>query len=94
MSVVHLFARKRPGSADALEFLADSDAAIVRGLIWLLERVFSGQSAKEILSFDIEALLGRLGLDRQLSMGRRNGLAGMIQRIRAEAAKLVNDHGT
>jgi cysteine desulfurase / selenocysteine lyase len=94
MSVVHLFARKRPGSADALEFLADSDAAIVRGLIWLLERVFSGQSAKEILAFDIEALLGRLGLDRQLSMGRRNGLAGMIQRIRAEAAKLVNDHGT
>jgi cysteine desulfurase/selenocysteine lyase len=94
MSVVHLFARKRPGSADALEFLADSDAAIVRGLIWLLERVFSGQSAKEIVWFNVESLLSSLGLDRQLSMGRRNGLAGMIQRIRSEAEKLVDGHGT
>jgi cysteine desulfurase / selenocysteine lyase len=94
MSVVHLFARKRPGPGDSLEFLADSDAAIVRGLIWILERVFSGQSAQNILSFDVESLLRRLGLDKQLSMGRRNGLAGMIQRIRAEAGKVASPHGS
>ncbi|MDP9173379.1 MAG: SufS family cysteine desulfurase [Planctomycetota bacterium] len=93
MSTVHLAAQRRPGTADTLEFLADSDAAIVRGLIALLERVFSGQSASAILGFDIEGFLKRLGLDQHLSMGRRNGLAGMIQRIRAEAASLAKLQG-
>jgi cysteine desulfurase/selenocysteine lyase len=88
MSTVHLISRKRPGTLDNLDFLADSDAHIVRGLIWLLQRVFSGQSAKSILAFNIEGLLKQLGLDQHLSMGRRNGLAGMIQRIRADAIKL------
>jgi cysteine desulfurase/selenocysteine lyase len=88
MSVVHLFGGKRPGAQDTLDFLADSDAAIVRGLIALLERVFAGQKASEILAFDVAAFLKRLGLDQHLSMGRRNGLDGMIQRIRALAAGL------
>jgi cysteine desulfurase/selenocysteine lyase len=88
MSTVHLHARKRPGT-DTIDFVADSDAAIVRGLIWLLERIYSGQSAREILAFDIEAFLKRLGLDQHLSMGRRNGLAGLINRIRSEATKAL-----
>jgi cysteine desulfurase/selenocysteine lyase len=88
MSTVHLSARRKPNSSDALEFLADSDAAIVRGLVALLERLFSGQSAQSILAFNVESFLKRLGLDEHLSMGRRNGLAGMIQRIRTEAAAL------
>jgi cysteine desulfurase/selenocysteine lyase len=90
MSTVHLFGRKRPQSPDSLDFLADSDAAIVRGLIALLERIYAGQRAKDILAFDAEAFLKRLGLDQHLSMGRRNGLAGMIQRIRALATELSN----
>ncbi|HXE52475.1 MAG TPA: SufS family cysteine desulfurase [Tepidisphaeraceae bacterium] len=85
-STVHLFARRRPGTDDELDFLADSDADIVRGLIAVLEMVFAGQSAREVLAFDIEAFLKRLGLDQYLSMGRRNGLASMIQRIRAFAS--------
>ncbi len=88
MSTVHLVTRKRPGTADTMEFLADSDAAIVRGLISILQRVYSGQTAKAILAFDIESFLKRLGLDQQLSMGRRNGLSSMIERIRAEATNL------
>jgi len=90
MSTVHLIARRRPGTQDALDFLADSDAAIVRGLIALLQRVYAGQSARAILAFDIEQLLKRLGLDQHLSMGRRNGLASMIARLRAHAAALTS----
>jgi sulfur transfer protein SufE len=75
-----------------MEFLADSDAAIVRGLIWTLQRVYSGQTAPAILAFDIEGFLKRLGLNQQLSMGRRNGLSSMIQRIRAEAANLIGQN--
>jgi len=90
-STVHIFARHRPGSTESLDFLADSDAAIVRGLVALLQRVYAGQAAKQILEFDIEGFLTRLGLSQHLSMGRRNGLAGMIQRIRAAAGELANN---
>ena len=88
-STVHLFARRRPGSEDAIDFIADSDADVVRGLIGILERVFAGQSARKILAFDVEGFFKRLGLDQHLSMGRRNGLASMIQRIQAYAQALA-----
>ncbi len=93
MSTVHLVTRKRPGTTGTMEFLADSDAAIVRGLISILQRVYSGQTAVAILAFDIEGLLKRLGLDQQLSMGRRNGLSSMIERIRTEATSLNAQKG-
>jgi cysteine desulfurase/selenocysteine lyase len=87
-STVYLAARKKPGTADVLEFLADSDADIVRGELALLERVYSGQRAGDILAFDVEGFFARLGLDRHLSMTRRNGLASMVQRVRGLAAAL------
>jgi len=90
MSTVHLFARRKPGTEDGVDFLADSDAEIVRGLIAILEKVFAGQSAQEVLAFDIEGFFKRLGLEDNLSMGRRNGLASMIQRIRAYASAICS----
>ncbi len=88
-SIVHLTARQKPGSKDVLEFLADSDAELVRGLIALLEHVYSGQRAKEILAFDIDGFFRKLGLDQHLSMNRRNGLAAMVQRLKQHAAALA-----
>jgi cysteine desulfurase/selenocysteine lyase len=93
-STVHLFPRKHPGAADRLDFLADSDADLVRGLIAVLQRLFSGQRANEILAFDIEGFFNRLGLDQNLTMGRRNGLASMIQKIRAYATNLAAEPAT
>jgi cysteine desulfurase / selenocysteine lyase len=89
-STVHVFARKKPGTVDVLEFVADSDADIVRGELALLQRVYSGQRAGLILDFDMPAFLRRLGLDSHLSMGRRNGLAEMTKRIRQHAAELTS----
>jgi cysteine desulfurase/selenocysteine lyase len=89
MSTVHLFGRKRPGTDDTLEFLADSDAHIVRGLIGVLQRLFSGQRAKEILAFDVEGFFTRIGLEQFITVQRRNGLAGMVQRIRALANEIL-----
>jgi cysteine desulfurase/selenocysteine lyase len=88
-SVVHLHGRPHPGNPTRLDFLADSDADLVRGLIALLQKVFAGQPAKEILAFDVEAFFRRLGLDQHLTTGRRNGLAGMVERIRAHAKKIA-----
>jgi cysteine desulfurase/selenocysteine lyase len=90
MSVVHLFGRKRPGTDDTLEFLADSDAHIVRGLIGALQRLFSGQRAGEILAFDVEGFFHRIGLEQFITVQRRNGLAGMVKRIRALASEIVS----
>jgi cysteine desulfurase/selenocysteine lyase len=89
MSVVHLFGRPRPGGEDRLDFVADSDAHIVRGLIAILQRLFAGQPAGEILAFDVDSYFNRIGLDQFISTQRRNGLAGMVKRIRALAEKIA-----
>lgn len=89
-SQVHLIARIRPDSPDILEFVADSDAGIVRGLIAILQRLYSGQRTSAILAFDAHAFFARLGLDEHLSMTRRNGLSAMVERIRRLAAEHVS----
>jgi cysteine desulfuration protein SufE len=69
----------------ALAFRGDSDAHIVRGLIAILLRLFSGRPAAEILAFDTRAAFERLGLTGALSSQRSNGLASMVARIRRDA---------
>jgi cysteine desulfurase/selenocysteine lyase len=88
-STVFLDLRKKAGTADVVEFLCDSDADIVRGLIAILEKLFSGQRAKEIAAFDLDGFFRRIGLDKNLTMGRRNGLAEMANRIRTFAAQVA-----
>jgi cysteine desulfurase/selenocysteine lyase len=88
-STVFLHARKKPGTTDVLEFLADSDADIVRGLLAVLQRVYSGQRAGDILAFDTPAFWRRLGLDQNLTTGRRNGLGAMVERLHRFAADLA-----
>jgi len=66
-------------------FLADSDAHIVRGLIAILLRLYSGRTPQEILSLDIKATIDRLGFAQHLSPNRANGLFSMVERIRGMA---------
>jgi cysteine desulfurase/selenocysteine lyase len=88
-STVHIYSRKKPGTDNVVEFLADSNADLVRGLIALLQRLYSGQRADEILAFDVEGFFASIGLDQHLTLGRRNGLAAMVKRIRDFAATLA-----
>lgn len=72
--------------ADAtLRFRGDSDAHIVRGLIAIVLRLYSGRSPAEILAFDAKAAFEQLGLSGALSTQRSNGLASMVGRIRRDA---------
>lgn len=68
-----------------LAFRGDSDAHIVRGLIAILLRLYSGRSPEEILAFDAKAAFEELGLTGALSSQRSNGLASMVARIRRDA---------
>jgi cysteine desulfuration protein SufE len=74
------------GDNPHLLFTGDSDAHIVRGLISVLFAMFSGQTARDILTIDAAQTLRRLALDEHLTPQRSNGLAAMVKRIRHEAA--------
>jgi FeS assembly SUF system protein len=64
-----------------LEFAADSDALLVKGIMTLLLKVFQHQKPTDILgtTFDLHQ---KTGLQHHLSPNRANGLAGMLDRIR------------
>lgn len=88
-STVYMYARKKPGTTDVIEFLADSDADIVRGELALLQRLYCGQRAADVLAFDMEGFMRRIGLDKNLTQGRRNGMAEMIKRVRRFAEQIA-----
>jgi cysteine desulfuration protein SufE len=75
-----------PQADGAVKFRGDSDAHIVRGLIAILLRLYSGRAPAEILAFDAKAAFERLGLTGALSAQRSNGLFAMTERIRKDAA--------
>ncbi len=68
-----------------LHLQADSDAFIVRGLIAIVLAIFDGQPVDRVVATDANAVFERIGLDQHLSMGRRNGLWSMVQRVQALA---------
>ena len=65
-------------------YLADSDAVLVRGLIALLLRVYSGHTPEEIIAAPPE-FIEELGLNAHLSPNRANGLSAMVKQIKAYA---------
>ena len=69
-----------------ITFMANSDAAIVQGLIALMLKVFSDKKPQEILDIDI-SFLKQIGLDEHLSPTRKNGLSSLVSSIK-NAAKI------
>ncbi len=74
-------------SEPRLHFQGDSDALIVRGLVAILISLYQDKSAGEILATDAPAVLASLGLKDHLTPQRSNGVASMVERIRADARK-------
>lgn len=66
-------------------YQADSDALIVRGLVALLMKVYSGATPDEILATE-PTFIGDIGLQSHLSPSRTNGLMSMIKQIKYYAA--------
>ena len=86
-SNVWLVAEIKSTCPPILEFVANSDAIIVNGLIAVLTILYSGHSPREVLDIDAHAVFAKLGLERHLSSQRRNGLYGMVERIRRFASE-------
>ena len=72
-----------------IEFTADSDAIITKGIISLLVRVLSGQTPQDIAQADL-SLIDRIGLSSHLSPTRANGLLAMIKQMRLYALAYQN----
>ena len=81
VSQVWLVTDVRDGDPPVIEFRADSDAQIVKGLVAILLSLYSGKTAREILTADIRSIFQKLDLARHLSINRANGFASMVKRI-------------
>jgi len=64
------------------QFSASSDARLIRGLVALLLARVNGLSAVELQQVDLPDWFNQLGLGRQLSQSRSNGLNAVLQRMR------------
>jgi len=73
----------------ALHFLADSNAAITKGIIALVLLTVQDRMPADVAAFDIEGALAPFDLKRQLSSNRTQGLPNMIALIRATANRLL-----
>jgi len=88
VSNVWLLSDVNQGEPPRLEFKADSDAFIVKGLVAILLKAYSGRTPEEILEVDIEDLFNRLGLAQQLTPNRRDGFVAMVKEMRSRAQAL------
>ena len=67
-----------------INFTAESDALIVKGIVTLLIRVLSGHTPQEILDADLY-FIEKIGLKEHLSPTRSNGLLAMVKQMRVYA---------
>jgi cysteine desulfuration protein SufE len=73
-----------------LHFLADSNAAITKGIVALVLLAVQDRAPADILALDIERELAPFDLTRQLSSNRTQGIPNMIALIRETAARLAS----
>lgn len=70
---------------DKITFVGDSDASIVKGLMFVVLSVFGNQSPQVIKDIDVTEIFAKIGLEEHLSPSRRNGLNAMVAKIKEYA---------
>ncbi len=76
-------------NAKTLNFRGKSDSVLVSGIISTVLSLYQDKTPEEILALDAQSELQRLDLESHLSPSRRNGLTGMIERIREYATEAM-----
>jgi len=77
-----------PSDDGRLHFLADSNAAITKGIVALVLLAVQDRRPEEILATDVEAALAPFDLKNQLSSNRTQGIPNMIALVRQTAERL------
>lgn len=80
--------------ADALHFLADSNAAITKGIVALVLAAVQDKPAAEVAAMDVAGALEPFDLKNQLSSNRTQGVPNMIALVKEHAARLAGAGAT
>jgi cysteine desulfuration protein SufE len=88
---VWVYPTEEPGQADGshLHFLADSNAAITKGIVALVIAAVQDRPAAEVAHMDIPAALAPFDLKNQLSSNRTQGVPNMIALVQQHAGRLA-----
>ena len=65
-----------------ISFMGDSDAIMVKGIIYLILSIYQNKSVQEIKKIEVDKIFAKLGLGEHLSPSRRNGMMSMVDKIR------------
>jgi cysteine desulfuration protein SufE len=80
-----LIGELRAGYPAVMDYRADSEGTLVRGLVALLLMPFQGKTPHEVVETDPSDFLDRLGLEAHLSGSRRMGMHAFIKRVKTIA---------
>jgi cysteine desulfuration protein SufE len=78
------------GEPIVMEYLADAEGALVRGIVALLLTPFQGKTPQEVLAEDPRDFIGKLGLEQHLSPNRRAGMYAFIAKVKAIARECAD----
>ncbi|MFP6668924.1 MAG: SufS family cysteine desulfurase [Pirellulales bacterium] len=90
-SRVWLITRLSASESPVLEIVADSDAMVVKGLVFVVMCMYCGRTPSDVLAVDYRNFFDRLGLGRLILPQRKNGLFSMVKRIRLFAESTLED---
>lgn len=79
------------GDTEKLHFLADSNAAITKGIVALVIAAVQDKPAAEVANMDVKAALAPFDLKNQLSSNRTQGVPNMIALVKEHAARIAAD---
>lgn len=77
------------GDAEKLHFMADSNAAITKGIVALVISAVQDRPASEVAAMDVTAALEPFDLKNQLSSNRTQGVPNMIALVKEHAARIA-----
>lgn len=77
------------GNAGKLHFLADSNAAITKGIVALVISAVQDRPAAQVAAMDVMGALGPFDLKNQLSSNRTQGVPNMIALVKEHASRLA-----
>ena len=72
-----------------LHFMADSNAAITKGIVALVIAAVQDRPASEVAAMDVKAALGPFNLESQLSSNRTQGIPNMISLVQEHASRIA-----
>ncbi len=89
MSLVHIAAHPGNADPDLIEYTGDCDTSIIKGVVALLLGLFSGKTAQQIESLDVDTLFSGLHLEEHLSPNRHVGVYAIVGKMKKQAARTM-----